>query len=121
MKIQASGTRLQRVGKRLSAEMVNGESIGMMVFDEAGADAFVQRVERLMAGPDGLARWYLSAIDELAREGQVGIASIHGLGWCEVDDLDDLAHAERAVQSWSHAPAEAPLGGPARSAPVTDG
>jgi len=100
MKIIAEGVRLQRVSKKLDLEKVNGESIGMMVFDKQGANAFVNRIERLMGGPDGLARWYLSAIDELAQAGQVGICSIHGLGWCEVDDLDDLQLAENAVRQW---------------------
>lgn len=100
MKISAAGSRLVRVGKRLDPAIVNGESIGMMVFSPAGARAFVDRVERLMEGPDGLARWYLSAIDELARDGMVGIGPIQGLGWCEVDDLEDFAHAEQAVSAW---------------------
>ena len=100
MKISAEGARLKRVGKKLNMDIVNGESIGMMVFNQAGADAFVQKVECLMAGPDGLARWYLSAIDELAVAGLVGIRSIQGLGWCEVDDLADFAHAENTVRSW---------------------
>ncbi|MEJ8567134.1 phosphocholine cytidylyltransferase family protein [Elongatibacter sediminis] len=101
MKIHADGDRLLQVGKKLPSAIVNGESIGMMVFTGAGGKAFVRRVEQLMGGPDGLARWYLSAIDDLARDGLVGIASIHGLGWCEVDDMDDLAHAEHAVRIWS--------------------
>jgi len=100
MKISADGEQLKRVGKKLNADIVNGESIGMMVFSQVGAGAFVQKVERLMAGPDGLARWYLSAIDELALAGLVGISSIQGLGWCEVDDLADFALAEKTVRSW---------------------
>lgn len=117
MKIHSSGDRLLRVGKRLDPGIVDGESIGMMAFTEPGARAFVNQVERLMRGPDGLARWYLSAIDDLAREGQVGIASIHGLGWCEVDDPADLEHAERAVSAWLE-PAAAPHSpGTGREAP----
>lgn len=100
MKISAEGDQLNRVGKKLNKAIVNGESMGMMVFNQAGADAFVNKVESLMAGPDGLARWYLSAIDELAVTGIVGVSSIQGLGWCEVDDLADFAHAEKAVRSW---------------------
>lgn len=103
MKIVALGQRLERVGKQLDRGVVNGESIGMMAFSRSGAEAFVRHVEELMVGPDGLARWYLSAIDELAREGLVGIGSIHGLEWCEVDDPDDLAHAEQMVRSWPRA------------------
>lgn len=112
MKIIAESDRLLRVGKKLEMDQVNGESIGMMIFNQAGADAFVNKVEQLMGGPDGLARWYLSAIDELARVGQVGICSIQGHGWCEVDDLDDLEHAETAIISWRRQASDADTSGP---------
>jgi choline kinase len=100
MKICADGGQLKRVGKTLDMSIVNGESIGMMIFNQTGADNFVQKVESRMSGPDGLARWYLSAIDELAMQGLVGISSIHGQGWCEVDDIADFTHAEKTVKSW---------------------
>lgn len=100
MKIISDQEQLLRVGKRLEPERVNGESIGMMVFSQTGADAFVHQLEQIMGAPDGLARWYLSAIDDLAQAGQVGRCSIHGLNWCEVDDPDDLVYAKRVVSSW---------------------
>ena len=104
MKIIVAGTRLDRVGKKLDLGSVNGESIGMMSFDAQGAASFVEKVEQLMNAPDGLARWYLSAIDELACSGQVGVCSIHGLSWCEVDDLQDLVSAEHTIAAWNAEP-----------------
>jgi choline kinase len=104
MKISAVGGQLNRVGKKLSMDIVNGESIGMMVFTQAGAEAFVQKIECLMGGSDGLTRWYLTAIDELAVAGLVGISPINGSSWCEVDDLSDLVSAEKTVSSWHHQP-----------------
>jgi len=100
MKISADGEQLNRVGKDLDLDIVNGESIGIMAFSRAGATAFVQKVENLMSSTDGLARWYLSAIDELAMTGVVGICSIQGHDWCEVDDLSDFTHAEKEVRNW---------------------
>jgi choline kinase len=100
MKIWFERERLCRVGKTLDLSHVNGESIGMMVFSRPGADIFVKKVEDLMRKGDGLKRWYLSAIDELAQSGVVGVSSIHGLSWCEVDDPVDLAHAEQVVRTW---------------------
>jgi choline kinase len=100
MKIWSERDRLCRVGKTLDLSHVNGESIGMMVFSRAGAEIFVRKVEDLMRMGDGLNRWYLSAIDELAQSGVVGCSSIHGLSWCEVDDPVDLAHAEQVVKTW---------------------
>lgn len=104
MKIIAAGARLQRVGKQLDRRQVNGESIGMLLFSTEGARLFVEKVEQLMSGPEGLARWYLTAIDELACVGQVGICSIHGLSWCEVDVPQDLTDAERTVAAWNIQP-----------------
>jgi len=101
MKVIAIDERLTRVGKKLDLADVTGESIGMMIFDADGATRFVDKVEHLMNGPDGLARWYLTAIDELAAAGQVGICAINGLSWCEVDDLDDLVNAGRIVRGWA--------------------
>jgi choline kinase len=100
MKISADGEQLKRVGKKLDMNIVNGESIGMMVFNQSGAEAFVKKIESLMTTSDGLARWYLSAIDELAGTGIVGIKSIQDLGWCEVDDLADLTNAEKMLRNW---------------------
>ena len=100
MKVWAEGSRLCRVGKRLDLSHVNGESIGMMYFNVNGAEIFVKKVEKLMRQGDGLTRWYLSAIDELAQARVVGISSIHGLSWCEVDDPVDLAYAETVVRTW---------------------
>jgi choline kinase len=100
MKISADGEQLNRVGKDLDINIVNGESIGIMAFSRAGATAFVQKVENLMSSTDGLARWYLSAVDELAMTGMVGICSIQGHDWCEVDDLSDFTHAEKEVRNW---------------------
>lgn len=100
MKIWSERDRLCRVGKTLDRSHVNGESIGMMVFHQAGAKIFVRKIEALMRKGDGLKRWYLSAIDELAQTRVVGISSIHGLSWCEVDDPVDFAHAEQVVKVW---------------------
>ena len=100
MKIWSERDRLCRVGKTLDLSHVNGESIGMMLFSRPGAEIFVHKVEELMRIGDGLNRWYLSAIDELAQTGIVGVSSIHGLSWCEVDDPVDLAHAEQVVRTW---------------------
>lgn len=100
MKIWSEHDRLCRVSKELDLSHVNGESIGMMMFTQAGAELFVKTIESLMRQGDGLKRWYLSAIDQLAQAQVVGISSIHGLSWCEVDDPIDLAYAQTVVETW---------------------
>lgn len=99
MKVVVDGARLCRVGKTLS-EGVNGESIGMMVFRGEGPELFRRKVAEVMRYGEGVKRWYLSAIDELAGQGHVAVCDIHGLSWCEVDEAEDLANAQRVVAAW---------------------
>jgi choline kinase len=100
MKIIADGERLLKVSKQLDIRLVSGESIGLMVFNQAGASAFTQKLEERMDKTDALKLWYLSAIDQLAGEGLAGIYKIHGMSWCEVDDAADFAAAADVVKLW---------------------
>jgi choline kinase len=103
MKIVSHSQQLLRVGKSLDLALVNGESIGMMVFRGDGVGLFRDRLEHSMRYGDGLKRWYLSVIDALAQESKVGICPISGLSWCEVDDQNDLANAQKVVGRWPNA------------------
>ncbi len=100
MKIITDGHRLLKVSKQLDISLVNGESIGLMVFNQAGALAFTEKLEAMMDKADALKLWYLSAIDQLASQGIAGICPIHGLSWCEVDDAGDFAAAADVVTQW---------------------
>ncbi|MCP5180491.1 MAG: phosphocholine cytidylyltransferase family protein [Pseudomonadales bacterium] len=108
MKVIVDGDRLVRVDKRLDVNAVSGESIGMIRFSDIGAALFRRQLESMMENESTLKRWYLSAIDELAAQGYVGTVSTGGLGWCEIDDPKDLAHAARVVPGWWRETAELP-------------
>jgi len=101
MKIIADGDRLLKVSKQLDISLVHGESIGLMVFNQDGANAFTAKLEEMMDKSDALKLWYLSAIDQLASSGIVGICQIQGLSWCEVDDAADFKAAADVVRSWT--------------------
>ena len=100
MKIIADGDRLLKVSKQLDISIVNGESIGLMVFNQTGAKAFTEKLEEMMDQSNALKLWYLSAIDQLASDGLAGICPIDGLSWCEVDDAADFAAAANVVKQW---------------------
>ncbi|HEX7035211.1 MAG TPA: phosphocholine cytidylyltransferase family protein [Pseudomonadales bacterium] len=108
MKVVVEHGRLRRVGKTLT-DGVNGESIGMMAFRGTGPALFRDTVAHLMRYGEGVKRWYLSAIDEIAGRHRVDVCDIHGLSWCEVDEAEDLAHADHVVRAWP-APAHAASG-----------
>ncbi|MEM8951893.1 MAG: phosphocholine cytidylyltransferase family protein [Pseudomonadota bacterium] len=102
MKVQVEGDRLRAVGKALSADITNGESIGMLLFRENGPALFSDMLDQFMHTPEGLKTWYLKVIDRLAKTGAVKAASIEGKAWGEVDFLEDLERARQMVTSWPH-------------------
>ena len=96
MKVSTRDGRLLRISKALS-DGVNGESIGMIRFQAGGGARFRRHLEAKLRDPAALKLWYLSIIDELARIGDVGVASIAGLPWAEVDFLHDIPIAAERI------------------------
>jgi len=103
MKVSLEGTRLRAIGKTLSPAETNGESIGMLRFLGQGGDLFASGLEAALRHPEGIRRWYLSVIHDLAQDGLIQAASIAGHAWGEVDYPADLAAAEALVRGWEAA------------------
>ncbi|GLK67068.1 nucleotidyltransferase [Hansschlegelia plantiphila] len=101
MKVRTQGDRLLAIGKTLPNDLVTGESIGFLRFTDEGGRAFVSEIERLMRSEEGLKRWYLSAIDGIARyQSIVGVRSIEGLEWSELDFPADLDRGVEMTKGW---------------------
>ncbi len=100
MKVRISGERLSRVGKDLSREQTDGESIGLMLFRGQGPALFKASLERAVRDPGSLRQWYLSIIDQIAQSGHVWTQSIAGLEWAEIDYPLDLLRASAKVLRW---------------------
>lgn len=92
--------RLARIGKTLTAEVSNAESIGLLAFRGEGTELFRQSVRETMRTPDGVNHWYLKVIDMIADSGKVGTKSIQGLDWAEVDFLNDIEIATELTNRW---------------------
>ncbi|WP_156840903.1 phosphocholine cytidylyltransferase family protein [Novosphingobium aquimarinum] len=93
--------RLARIGKTLTAEESNAESIGFLAFRGEGAELFREAVRTAMRTPEGVQHWYLKVIDSLAPSGKVGTTSIEGLDWAEVDFLNDIEIATALTDRWA--------------------
>jgi len=100
MKVKLDGNRLVRIGKDISLDQVDAESVGMISFRGKGPALFRAVIEQALRRPQGLKQWYLSGIDEMARSMPVWTCSIEGLQWVEIDYPADLKEAERFIQSW---------------------
>ena len=101
MKVERAGERLVRIGKTLTAEQANAESIGFLAFRGEGADLFREAVRKAMRTPEGVNHWYLKVIDTLADTGKVGTVSIAGSAWAEVDFLTDIEQANALTERWA--------------------
>ncbi len=101
MKVARDGDRLLSIGKRLSADVANAESIGMLAMTGAGGAIFRAEVERMMRTPDGVKCWYLRAIDNLANTTPIHTVSIAGLEWGEVDFPADVDAARALTAGWA--------------------
>jgi choline kinase len=106
MKVLTEDGRLLSVGKTIEA--YDAESIGFSRYSAEGAAVFVAAVDRILRSPEGLKRWYLSVINQLASEGaEITTASIEGLGWAEMDVLEDVARNLELTERWVAAEAVA--------------
>lgn len=95
----ASG-RLHAIGKRLLPPDTNAESIGMLAFQGEGPAIFRNQIDQMMRTPEGVERWYLRAIDIIAKGNRVGTVSIEGLDWQEVDFPRDVEAAKALTARW---------------------
>ncbi|QVM86196.1 sugar phosphate nucleotidyltransferase [Novosphingobium decolorationis] len=93
--------RLVHIGKTLTAEQSNAESIGFLAFRGEGADLFRETVRKAMRTPEGVQHWYLKVIDSIAPTGKVGTLSIEGMDWAEVDFLNDIEIATQLTDQWA--------------------
>ena len=103
MKVCLEGDRLRRIDKALPLDIVDAESIGMLMFSEEGGAYFKDAIVNLLSGENGLKSWYLRAVDALAAKKVVGTASIEGFTWQEVDFPEDLSRAKALGSKWSGA------------------
>jgi choline kinase len=93
--------RLHAIGKRLLPPDTDAESIGMLAFVGEGPAIFRNQVNQMMRTPEGVERWYLRAIDIIAKGNRVGTVSIEGLEWQEVDFPADVEAAQALTAKWA--------------------
>lgn len=104
MKVLTEGLSLRAIGKTI--DQYDAESIGFLRFDPEGAALFTRIVEQALRTPEGLKRWYLSVINQIAQEHGGGehdvvrVQSIEGLDWAEMDFPEDLPKNRELAAAW---------------------
>jgi len=103
MKVVEEGGRLKAIGKRLPANTVNAESIGLLAFRSGGAEQFREAIERAIRTPEGTTIWYLRVIHHIAQAAEVWTLDIAGEEWGEVDFPADVDRARELTARWDAA------------------
>ena len=89
--------RLRAIGKKISLDEVDTESIGMLLFRDSGVAIWRDALEKIVRSPAALNLWYLSVVNELAATTPVRTTSITGMWWQEVDSPEDLQAARAGL------------------------
>jgi L-glutamine-phosphate cytidylyltransferase len=100
MKVMLDGERLTEIGKTLPVDTVDAEAIGFYVFRGDGPSQYAGELELALRDPQGLKRWFPSAVGALAKKVPIGVVEITGLRWSEVDFPIDLQQARQLVAGW---------------------
>ena len=106
MKVHCDNGLLRQIGKDLQPHETDGESIGVLLFRGRGPGLFRQRLEEAARHRRSDTLWYLSVVNEMARDGLVNTLTVDGLDWVEVDYPSDLNKAEQLVATWNRAAAK---------------
>lgn len=94
-----SGARLIAVSPALDPRIVDGESIGLMLFRKEGVSGFRAALETALREPDAVRDGYLSAVNELAQTIPVATLPITDLSWATIDSPEALANARATLAS----------------------
>src|SRR3954449_9976008 len=97
MKVHVSDAgMLERINKGLDPASAHGEYIGLTLIEPAAADRLADALQTTFERDPQL--YYEDGFQEYAdRGGRVGIASVGGLEWVEVDDQRDLDKAREVA------------------------
>lgn len=96
MKVSFKGSRLRQIGKELSQKETHGENVGILKFDESGAERLFREADALVhSGGEHL--WAPSVLNRIVDKVVFHGVDVAGLPWTEIDFPDDLHYAHRQI------------------------
>ncbi|MCQ8186326.1 sugar phosphate nucleotidyltransferase [Parvularcula maris] len=100
MKVTLNGEALTAIGKTLSPQETDAESIGMLRFTGDGPSRYVAELEAMMRTPEGNTSWFLKAINAVAGRGEpVTTCDITGRQFAELDTQEDYRALQEMFRS----------------------
>ncbi|CAN5694070.1 phosphocholine cytidylyltransferase family protein [soil metagenome] len=93
MKVSIHRQHLCQISKALPSSACNGESLGILKYDDEGARALFAAVEQVLAD-DGEMCWAPAAVARLVQTHKVRCVDVAGLPWTEIDYVEDALYAK---------------------------
>ncbi len=95
-KVAVQEGKVVDLGKDLLPEMARGESLGLLRFDEKGAEALFKRADALIQS--GVKKsWVIEGIRGACNDVEIKATNIAGEPWIEIDFPNDLEMARKEV------------------------
>jgi choline kinase len=96
MKVQVAGDRVVRIGKSLSPNQTDAESVGIIRFSADGAARMRRALEAVVTQRAAMRRFFVDAIQHLIDQGfVVNWTDTGGLPWIDVDTPEDFEFAQK--------------------------
>ena len=114
MKVSLRGQRLVQISKTLPNDRSQGESLGLLKFDEAGSAMLFKAASQLV-GEGFTNQWAPAAVDRIAPHHPIRALDVSGLPWTEIDYIEDALFAKYEIlpavlPSWRRARRPAQIG-----------
>ena len=98
MKVIIDGKLIKDVGKEISVERADGESIGMILFNDHGLKSFKNYLLQMLRDEQNLHVFYLSALRRMMHDGfPIAFSECAPGDWAEVDFHPDLQEMRRDI------------------------
>ena len=94
MKVIEKNGRLTQISKLITKEEALGSSIDVYKFDRTGGTAFFTKCREYIEERGEFKKWSEVALNDILSEVEFKACPLDGR-WFEIDNLDDLAAAER--------------------------
>ena len=98
MKVKLTANHVQKVSKDLDPNDTDGESIGMIKFDNRGRELFFSELQKMVKVKENLKTYYLQALQNLMDHGStITYVTCGSEEWAEIDFHPDLLSVQQQL------------------------
>jgi choline kinase len=91
MLVAVDGTKVRAVGKTLEEGTAAHRSLGFIIAQGGGPQAYLAALEEVICAEGGHGRFHHAIVDRLTWDGLVTALPSGGAGWAEIDRPEDIA------------------------------